>query len=150
MEPADLYVDDGHLYLWGYCLEWQSRSERRQKNDYIEYRVQYMVSGSAEILPTKVPPGTHKPRVVRLCYELSPIVARNGVTRHFANMEVREDAGANGWTVVTAEAKSAWRAAKKLMHYGENCRVLEPPEMVALVRKWVGEMARMYGVAGEL
>jgi predicted DNA-binding transcriptional regulator YafY len=53
--------------------------------------------------------------------------------------------------MVTAEIgeDDLFWATKTLLRYGENCEVLEPPELVAEMRRVVAEMARVYGVEGD-
>jgi len=57
-------------------------------------------------------------------------------------VEVDED----GWIVVTAEAEDMFWAAKTLLKYGENCQVLEPPQLVAEMQQVVREMGKSYGL----
>jgi len=37
-------------------------------------------------------------------------------------------------------------SSKKLLKYGENCQVLEPPELVQEMKRVVREMAKIYGI----
>jgi len=71
-------------------------------------------------------------------------VARYGASERFPNQieEKQED----GWTLVTAQIDSIFWASKKLLKYGENCQVLEPPELVQEMKRVVGEMARIYEI----
>jgi predicted DNA-binding transcriptional regulator YafY len=147
VEPYDLDFDDGHYYLDAFCLHWTGPFGSRNHHDYIRYRVGYIVPGSARMLPNKLAPGRRKPRTYTLRYELAPVIARGGVSRRFPEMEVhiRED----GWAEVTAKITSPFMAAKRLLYYGAGCRVLDPPEVVRLVKEAVRGMAEMYGFIGE-
>jgi predicted DNA-binding transcriptional regulator YafY len=70
-------------------------------------------------------------------------VARLGATRRFdKHHEKKLD---DGWVEVSAETRDLFWASKILLKYGENCVVLEPPELVTEMRRVVIEMARNYG-----
>ena len=144
--PYELDFEDGHFYLEADCLRWEGPDGETRQGARISYRVDRIVPGSAHLLPDKLPPGRPRPRTYTLRYELSPAIARGGVSRRFPETEVtmRDD----GWAEVTAQITSPFMAAKTLLRYGENCRVLGPPEVVRLVEEAVRGMAEMYGVCG--
>ena len=134
VEVQELTYRDGHLYCEAYVP-----GEGR----YISFRVDRIASGSAEVLPTRVP-GPRRRRPFTLRYRLSPEIARYGATPRFANH--REEVDEEGWVVVTAEAEDMFWAAKTLLRYGENCQVLEPPQLVAEMQRVVREMGKLYGI----
>ncbi|MFQ5856913.1 MAG: helix-turn-helix transcriptional regulator [Anaerolineae bacterium] len=146
VEPYDLDFEDGHYYLDAHCLRWEGPDGESRRDARINYRVDRIVPGSARVLPTKLPPSRRKPRTYTLRYELAPAIARGGVSRRFPETQVkmRDD----DWAEVTARITSPFMAAKTLLRYGENCRVLGPPEVVRLVEEAVRGMAEMYGVCG--
>ncbi len=147
VEPYDLDFEDGHYYLDAFCLHWSGPLGSRDHYNYIQYRVDYIVPGSARMLPNKLAPGRRKPRTYMLRYELAPVIARGGVSRRFPETEVRiRD---DGWAEVTAKITNPFMAAKRLLSYGAGCRVLGPPEVVRLVREAVRGMAEIYGFAGK-
>jgi predicted DNA-binding transcriptional regulator YafY len=70
--------------------------------------------------------------------------AGQGATRRFRNHQ--EERQEDGSLVVTAEIDESelfW-VSKTLLKYGENCVALEPPELVAEMKRVVGQMARNY------
>lgn len=133
-----LELREGHLYF-------QGRSDRTD-ND-LEFRLDRVAPGTARLLPAKVAT-TDKPRhPLRLRYWLSREFAGQGATRRFRNHQ--EERQEDGSLIVTAEIDESelfW-ASKTLLKYGENCVVLEPPELVAEMRRVVGQTARNYEVA---
>lgn len=144
VEPYDLYFDDGHYYLDAYCLRWSGPLGARDHHDYIQYRVDYIVPGSAEVRPDKLGPGRRTPRTYTLRYELAPVIARGGVSRRFPETEVkiRDD----GWAEVAATITNPFMAARRLLSYGAGCRVLGPAEVVRIIEEAVQGMAEVYGV----
>ncbi len=144
VEPYDLYFDDGHYYLDAYCLRWSGPLGARDHHDYIQYRVDYVVSGSAEVRPGKLGPGRRTPRTYTLRYELAPEIARGGVSRRFPETEVtiRDD----GWAEVTATITNPFMAARRLLSYGAGCHVVAPAEVVRHMEEAARGMAEFYGV----
>lgn len=135
IEPESLEEREGHIYFEGYSP---------QLGDVVQFRLDRVVPGSAELLPDKFPAGRH-PRLVAIRYRLSPAVARFGASRRFERQaeKLLED----GWVEVTGEARSLFWAAKTLLKYGEHCIVIEPPELVAEMGRIVVGMARNYGLS---
>jgi len=142
VEPYDFVFRQGHYYLEGYCLRWKGPLGEKDHAGYFSYRLVYMQPESIRVLPDKLPPGPRRVRRYRLRYELSPRIARGDVSQHFEEMVVarRED----GWAEVTATITDPFAAAKRLLHYGQHCRVLEPPEVVRLMREEVRGMMELY------
>ncbi len=144
--PYELDFEEGHFYLDADCLRWEGPEGEGRDGSRILYRVDRIVPGSAHVLPDKLPPGQRKARTYTLRYELAPAIARGGVSRRFPEMEVR--VRDDGWAEVTAQITSPFMAARTLLRYGANCRVLGPPEVVRLIEEAVRGMAEMYGVVG--
>lgn len=140
VEPYNLDFREGHLYFKGYDVE-AGRS--------FEFRVDRIQSGSARLLPPKFVPRKKLGRTYTIRYRLAPQIARYGASERFLNQ--REERQDDGSVLVTAETDSLFWAAKKLLKYGEKCQVLEPPELVAEMKRVVREMARIYeiGEGGE-
>lgn len=136
VEPyGPLEYRDGHIYFEGLNVN---------TGHVYPYRVDRIVPGSMQILPTRFPEGRRRKRTYTLRYRLAPEVARYGASERFPNQieEKQED----GWTLVTAQTDSIFWASKKLLKYGENCQVLEPPELVQEMKRVVREMAKIYGI----
>ncbi len=134
IEPDSMEERDGHVYFEGYVPEY---------GNMLRYRLDRVEAGSVEILPARYATRRAR-RAIPLRYKLSPVVASLGATRRFEKH--REKKLADDWVEITAEAQDLFWASKILLKYGENCIVLEPPELVAEMKRVVGEMARNYGV----
>jgi predicted DNA-binding transcriptional regulator YafY len=136
IEPyGPLEFRDGHIYFEGLNVN----------TDHVyQYRLDRIVPGSAEILPRRFPEGRRRKRRYILRYRLAPEIARYGASERFPGQ--REEVDEEGWTVVTAEIDDLFWASKKLLKYGENCQVLEPPELVEEMKRVVREMAKIYEI----
>ncbi|HKZ79715.1 MAG TPA: WYL domain-containing protein [Anaerolineae bacterium] len=134
VEPEALEESDGHVYFEGYSVS---------DEDVLPFRLDRVVPGSVEVLPTRFVGGRQR-RAIPIRYRLAPKIARSGATRRFDEHD--ETVLPDGWIEVTAKTKSLFWASKKLLKYGENCIVVEPPELVAEMKRVVGEMARNYGL----
>jgi predicted DNA-binding transcriptional regulator YafY len=123
VEPEPLVFEHGHVYLYGWSINHQQR---------LQFRLDYIVAGSAEVLHTSVLPGRPSPVSYTLKYRLSPVIARNGVSQHFPGQQV--DPHPDGSATVTASITNLFEARRILLSYGENCTVLEPPKLVEQIR----------------
>lgn len=134
VEPEGMEERDGHVYFEGYSPD---------IGVPLQFRLDRVEAGSAEVLPSRFAEGRAR-RPIRIRYRLSPVVARLGATRRFEGHV--ETPLPDGWVEVGAETLDLFWAGKTLLKYGEHCVVLEPPELVAEMKRVVGEMARNYGV----
>lgn len=55
----------------------------------------------------------------------------------------------DGSALVSAHSSDLWQARQILLRYREHCRVLEPPELVAVMRASVEQLAALYRTPGE-
>lgn len=123
IEPQLLIFEHGHVYLYGWSINHEQR---------LQFRLDYIIPGSAEILNISVLPGRPSPVSYTLKYRLSPIIARNGVSQHFPGQQV--ETHPDGSATVTARITDLFNARRTLLSYGENCTVLEPPKLVEQLR----------------
>ncbi|HEX6290961.1 MAG TPA: WYL domain-containing protein, partial [Herpetosiphonaceae bacterium] len=140
--PLELLVRGSHTYLLAYCPEPPRPMEERYEG-YVEFRVDQIVTGSARMLPTPLPSDLPPRPVWRIVCELAPVVARRRhVLRWFSNTEItyRED----GSALVTATVDSLWQARHVLLRHLEHVRVLEPPELIALIRDTIRRLTALY------
>jgi proteasome accessory factor C len=140
--PLELLARDSHTYLLAYCPK-QPRPMEECYGGYVEFRVDQIVAGSARTLPTRLPPILPPRPTWRIVYELAPIVARHRHVAHwFPNTEMtyRDD----GSALVTATTHSLWQARQILLRYLEHVRVLEPPELIALLRETIQRLSALY------
>jgi predicted DNA-binding transcriptional regulator YafY len=134
---------EGHGYLDATVLEVAPRGGETLLAA-IDYRLDRIVAGSVELLPTMLPPIRPGPPTYALRYSLVPQVAhRRDVAAYFPNTRIsyRDDGGAE----VTATSSNLWQARQILLRYGDACIVHEPAELVALFRRTAEGLARLYG-----
>lgn len=141
--PVRVYFDPGrgHYYLYGWCRTIVAPHGVTDCRQYIYYRVGRIQR--LRLLPDTVS-ALPRSRTYAVLYELAPEIARLGVTRHpeitVHEVEHRED----GSAVVHGETPNLFWAVQRLLQYGALCRVLGGPELLAEMRRVVGEMAKLY------
>lgn len=148
VEPYSPHYFDttrGHYYLRAYCRQMEGPEGVEYPCTYFTYRLGRIQE--VQILPKKLSPLKPTPPHYEVVYELTPQIARLGISRHreieVHKVERRED----GSVVVRGETESIFWATQALLHYGANCKVLGGPEMVWEMRQVVEEMAAVYGLA---
>lgn len=133
VEPYNLEYREGHLYFDGYSLK---------TGRVYPFRVDRIVPGSAKMLPDKFVPRGELRRRITIRYCLAPEIARYGASVRFLNQH--EEKQEDGSVIVTAEVESLFEAMFKLLRYGSYCRVLEPPELVEIMRREAEAMVGVY------
>jgi predicted DNA-binding transcriptional regulator YafY len=142
VEPYGVAFVDGHYYLEGHCARLRAGVEVRTEVGRRRYRLSRLLPGTVQVLPDKLPPGRRPARTYTLRYRLAPTIAGGGVSPRFP--ETRVTPLPDGWVEVEAQTVDLWRARQVLLRYAENCRVLEPPELVQDMREAAAAMARLY------
>lgn len=135
VEPLDLVYRDGHLYLKGYPIEGY---------EPFTFRLDRIVPGSAQVLPTRFAPRERRKRPYTLRYRLSSQIARHGVSERFLDQAVERHE--DGSATITARVDELFWTTRTLLKYGAHCQVLEPPELVREMKRIVQEMRKIYGV----
>lgn len=136
---------EGHGYLDATVLEVTPRGGETI-HSAIDYRLDRIVAGTVELLPTVLPPVRPRPQAYRLRYTLVPQVARRrDVAAYFPNSQISY--GDDGSAEVTATISNLWQARQTLLRYGDACLVHEPPELVALFQQTATGLARLYRAA---
>jgi predicted DNA-binding transcriptional regulator YafY len=138
---------EGHGYLDATLLE-ASPPGQEARYAAINYRLDRIVPGSAQVLPQMLPPHRIAPPVYRIRYRLAPQVARRRDVAVFfpeTTIAYHED----GSATVEATVTNLWQARQTLLRYGTACVVDEPPELVELFRQTARGLAELYGVTGE-
>jgi predicted DNA-binding transcriptional regulator YafY len=146
--PYDLTYRDGFTYLEAFCLECRDETAPLERR-YVFYRLDRIVPGTFRRLPRRLPPGRPPRQRYRIRYRLAPDLAR----RHdfavwFADTTVSFTP--DGAAIVEGQTTDLWLARQILMRYREHCRVLEPPELVEMMRTSVELMAQSYTMPAEL
>ena len=146
-EPIHLMHQDGHWYLQAYVRWVEGQGQREEVNDERRFRVSYIAADGLDVLAEKLPPHQRPRRTFRLRYHLHPDIARGDISRRFDASEIRvlDDE----WAEVTATIHDPFAAAQTLLRYGDKCVVLEPPEVVTMIRDWLWGMMALYVSAHE-
>jgi predicted DNA-binding transcriptional regulator YafY len=136
---------EGHVYLDATLLEVRPAGGETLRAA-IDYRLDRVVVGSVEVLPTMLPPERLLPRRYALRYRLHPNVARRrDVAAYFPDTRIAYHD--NGGATVTATVTNLWQARQVLLRYGDACVVEEPEELVALFRKTAQGLYDRYHVS---
>jgi predicted DNA-binding transcriptional regulator YafY len=133
IEPQPLVFERGHVYLNGWSPEYGKQ---------LRFRLDYILPGSADVLPTRIVQNRPSPVSYVLRYQLSPVIARNGVSQHFDDQHV--ESHADGSATVTARITDLFDARRILLSYGENCTVFEPPNLVKQMSTVAIDFAKKY------
>ncbi|NWF81890.1 MAG: WYL domain-containing protein [Chloroflexi bacterium] len=133
---------EGHGYLDATLLEVTPRAGE-PIHAAIDYRLDRIVPGSLEILPTVLPPERIPPPRYTLRYRLAPQVARRrDVASYFPETQITYHA--DGSATVTATVSNLWQTRQVLLRYGDGCTVLEPAELVALFAQTAHGLSAIY------
>ncbi|NWG19961.1 MAG: WYL domain-containing protein [Chloroflexi bacterium] len=140
------FRNDGHSYLDATLLEVQPPGAELP-NAAIDYRLDRIVPGTVQILPAQIPLERPQPRTFTLRYWLHPNIARRrDGAAFFPNTRI--EYGDDGSALVTATVSDLLAARNVLLRYGDGCRVLDPPELVVLLRQTAETLVSFYdGVA---
>lgn len=138
--PYDLLFRDGHTYLDGFCLDCGVADMSRR---YRLYRLDRIVGGSLQILPTRLAPVAPPRPTYRLRYRLSATVARQrDIALWFPGSQV--EWAPDGAALVTGRTTDLWQARQILLRYREHCQVLDPPELIEMLRDSLRRMQAIY------
>jgi predicted DNA-binding transcriptional regulator YafY len=138
--PYRLFMRDGHTYLEAVCHASPYREIERR---YVPYRVDRIVDGSLKVEPTRLPPGEPPRRSHPLRYLLAPQVAlRRDIAIWFPRSAVTFLP--DGSAEISAEVSDLWQARQILLRYREHCTVLEPAELVQMMRESVTLLQERY------
>lgn len=143
VEPYRVRFQDGHWHLHAYCRRWTGPHAHKDNAGWLTYRLTRIQAEGLEIWPDKFPADQRRRRLVPIRYRLGPVLHRGGVSPRFEEMEV-SPVEADGWVTVTAKTDDLFRARRVLLAYGENCEVLEPPELRRGMARAAHEMAERY------
>ncbi len=137
IEPRPLSFKNGHVYLHGWSLD---------RDKEFLFRLDYILPGTAEMLPTPTQRTRPAPRTYLLRYRLTPILARNGVSKRFSDQQV--ELHPDGSATVTAQITDLFEARQIVLKYGENCIVESPPELVEQMGVVAAHFAQIYLTSG--
>lgn len=134
VEPYEIKFDTqrGHYYLYAFRLLVKGPKGIWNKQEFLDYRLGRITKPL--ILPKHFSPRNRKANH-KLVYELTPQIARFGVTRLFPNCEVisRDDGSAE----VHAYVDNLFMSLRELLYYGPGCRVIGDEEAVKQMRELV-------------
>lgn len=142
--PYGLFMRDGHMYLDAVLMSVEPTGHALPLTS-VEYRLERIVKKSAQLLPVMNPPERPPQPRYHLVYKLDPVVARRRDLATFFNdshIEYHDD----GSAIITAVVDNLWTTRQVLMRYGGTCEVLSPPELVAMFRDTITQMAHKYNM----
>ena len=139
------FTPRGHWRLRGYCLHNDGPHGPWQPNDYFHYRLSRILSGSAKVLPQKLPPIPPQGRPRQVSFALSPQIARFGISQRHELIDPpnlsRDD---NGWTLVQGHTYDVFDLARNLLYYGGHCRVYGGRELLREMKTLVATLTETY------
>lgn len=122
VEPYRLYVDDGHLYLFGYCRMVDGPRGHYELREHLDYRLGRIVSDSLHI-STERYLFEREPVYYTVHYILSEKVSRRGASQSFER-EVGRQWLEDGRLEIRASTHRPLQAVQRLLRYGGQCLVL--------------------------
>ena len=97
------------------------------------------------MLPRQLPPIRPHGRPRRVVFELSPTIARFGVSARKELLgEPAVTTAADGWTRIEGQTRDVFELARNLLYYGDHCRVLGGAELLEEVKGVVKGLAALY------
>lgn len=146
IQPWDLYFSDrGHWRLRGYCLFSDGPESHKQYHDYINYRLSRIRPGSVQILSRKLPAARPHGRLRKAVFELSPTIARFGVSQRKELVgEPKVTVLDEGWVRIEGQTHDVFELARNLLYYGANCRVLGGQELLQETIELVEDLRLTY------
>ncbi len=141
-EPIRYFFDTSrkHYYIEFFCLEARGPAGVASLNgSVLRFRLGRM--SNPVVLPTHFPPNRRIPKK-ELVYELTPEVARLGVTRHFDEMQVIPND--DGSATVRVLSSNLFFDLRTLLYYGPNCKVIGGDEAVREMQKIVNGLTLLY------
>lgn len=136
------YFDDGHYYIRGYCRYTDGPVGKHAMRRYFNYRLDRI--SNVIVLPAKLPHYPPRPKTYAVVYELSPEVARKGVSRPRWVTGVSVEQRPDGSAMVRGETEDLFRTLQALMRYREHCHVLGGRELLREMQETVRKMAELY------
>lgn len=142
VEPLRCYFNEekGHYYLQAFNLETRGPNGRHTQSEVRDYRIGRISNPC--VLPTHFPENKRRLPRYELIYELTPRVARRGVTTHFPESVVYQQP--DGGAIVHAVSLNLFNDLRRLLHYGSNCRVTGGKEAVKEMRAIVSALHQRY------
>ncbi len=144
VQPWELrFTERGHYQLQGFCLFNDGPNGAWYPSRYFNYRLSRM--RDVEILPRKLPGVRPGGRPYLVIFELSPAIARFGVSQRSeligepVVLEMDE-----GWVRVEGTTHDIFYLARNLLYYGPNCHVLGGPELLREMRGLAAGLAEVY------
>jgi predicted DNA-binding transcriptional regulator YafY len=143
VEPLRYFFDTVRKHYYLECFGISSTSSQKgirdQRGKLIRFRLGRIKN--PRVLPMHFPANRRIP-TKELIYELDPVVARLGVTRHFPDMQIypRVDGGAK----VVVASHNLFFDLRTLLHYGGNCKVIGGDEAVREMKTLVQTLHQRY------
>ncbi len=142
MEPYEIYVEDGHFYLMGFCRQTTSYLGSFEQNRHFDYRIGRIQPDSIQLCDETY---THQRarQLYRVHCILSEKLVKGGASQIF-DQELEKRQRADGCLEVIATTARPLRAVQKLLRYGGECRVLGGDEILTRYRAEIHQMYSFY------
>jgi predicted DNA-binding transcriptional regulator YafY len=141
-EPIRYYFDSvrSHFYFEVYVISISNSKSQWLVNQIRTLRIGRM--SHLRILPDRFLPDSRSPQRFELIYELTPYIARLGVTKHFPNSTITLQP--DGSAIVETVSTNLFFDLQTLLHYGPGCRVLGGDTAKRKMRELVMSMTANY------
>ncbi len=142
VEPSGYAFDPvrGHYYLECFWIESRGPLGTRLQRKMQAFRLGRILN--PHILPTHFPSGGRSVLKEELVYELTPEIARRGVTRHFPGSLIVQQP--DGGAMVRTFSSNLFLDLRTLLHYGPNCRVVGGEKAVEEMKLLIKQMYQVY------
>ena len=131
VEPYEIQFFDRQFYFIGFSP---------QTSEIMEFRIDRLKE--IELMPGRSSRRRRRATIQFIC-RLSQRIARTGVSERFLNQQIeyQED----GSVIVYAEGHSEFRIIQKMLRYGEQAEIIDPPHLREKMRQIVKAMSDLYG-----
>jgi len=145
VEPIRYFFDSvsKHYYLEFFWLSVKSYKGEFPQSTRKVMRWRLGRMSSPKVLPNHFSPNPRIPKK-ELVYELAPVIARLGVTRHFPDEDMQIFFQDDGSAKVSVSSRDLFFDLRTLLHYGSNCRVIGGEEAVREMKKIVKSLYEGY------
>jgi WYL domain len=138
IEPNEIYANDGHLYLTGFCLQRSASQGFQTPKQHFDYRLGRIVVDSLIVLEEQFIIWRQR-KQYPVHYILSAKLASGGGSRTFED-EVSRKLRLDGRLEIIARTPRLLQAVQRLLRYGGQCEVLGGEE---ILDKYLHELQEM-------
>lgn len=142
VEPYRIYVEDGHLYLYGYSLKAVGPFGDKPQNKHFPFRIGRIAEGTLKV-HTERYVIERKPPQFLVHYILSSRLTSRGASQAF-DQEYSRTELSDGRLEIRASTSDKLKAVQKLLRYGGQVKVLGGDEVLKMYIDELEMMIRHY------